>query len=471
MSRYDIAGGVVAITDELGLVAERLSFDAWGKRRAATRADLDALLVSDPYNMSLSALSLTSSITDRGFTGHQQLDGVEIIHMGGRIYDATLGRFLQADPFVQDQRNSQSLNRYSYVQNNPLSYTDPSGYFLKKLFKKIGRFIKKVFHTIRRAVQGVFKAIGRVLSAVPGLSTVVAAFVCNVNAACWAMYAKVMTGINAAVTVANGGTLGDALVGVAVGIVSGELAGALGGAIGGAIGKGAVAATIGNFTGSALVSGISAKASGGKFIDGVKGAAIGLAVGFVVNKIGNWVHQAGEKKAGDGRVASPEGSESQSNEAGAREAVNKAYEDGSLDTSKVFESRDAAAKAALNVIHPISEANNIELGGLIHASGDGFSYGEIMFGDASSLNVGPVGNAVAGFHTHPGGADHSYFSSRYNSASGGLGDVGWVKKNKIPLYMSYGREGGGIGFKACRPNSAACSTATRTRLSRRGSSI
>ena len=48
--------------------------------------------------------------------------------MNGRIYDPQLGRMLQADPFVQAPGNTQSYNRYSYVQNNPLRYTDPSGY-------------------------------------------------------------------------------------------------------------------------------------------------------------------------------------------------------------------------------------------------------------------------------------------------------------------------------------------------------
>lgn len=38
--------------------------------------------------------------------------------MGGRIYDAEIGRFLQADPFIQDRTNLQGLNRYSYVENN-----------------------------------------------------------------------------------------------------------------------------------------------------------------------------------------------------------------------------------------------------------------------------------------------------------------------------------------------------------------
>jgi hypothetical protein len=38
------------------------------------------------------------------------------------------GRFLSADPYIQSPYNTQSYNRYSYVMNNPLKYTDPSGY-------------------------------------------------------------------------------------------------------------------------------------------------------------------------------------------------------------------------------------------------------------------------------------------------------------------------------------------------------
>lgn len=63
--------------------------------------------------------------------------------MNGRLYDATLGRFISADPHVQFVEDLQNYNRYSYVMNNPLSYTDPSGYFLSGLFKKIGKFFKK----------------------------------------------------------------------------------------------------------------------------------------------------------------------------------------------------------------------------------------------------------------------------------------------------------------------------------------
>jgi RHS repeat-associated protein len=66
-------------------------------------------------------------ITTRGFTGHEHVDSTGLIHMNARLYDPQLGRFLQPDPIIQDLLNAQNLNRYSYVLNNPLSLTDPSG--------------------------------------------------------------------------------------------------------------------------------------------------------------------------------------------------------------------------------------------------------------------------------------------------------------------------------------------------------
>jgi len=48
--------------------------------------------------------------------------------MNGRVYDYNLGKFLSVDPIIQSPGNSQSLNPYSYIMNNPLSGTDPSGY-------------------------------------------------------------------------------------------------------------------------------------------------------------------------------------------------------------------------------------------------------------------------------------------------------------------------------------------------------
>ena len=68
-------------------------------------------------------------LTERGFTGHQHVDRLDLIHMNGRTYDTKLGRFMQADIVVQSPFDTQSYNRYSYLMNNPLNGTDPSGYF------------------------------------------------------------------------------------------------------------------------------------------------------------------------------------------------------------------------------------------------------------------------------------------------------------------------------------------------------
>ena len=124
----DHLGGVDVLTDAMGNIDQEMSFDAWGRRRnAATWQGLaDAATVNFDH-----------CATTRGFTDHEMLDEVGVVHMNGRIYDPTLARFLQADPFVQFPSNLQNHNRYSYVLNNPLSYTDPTGYFLGKLIRPL----------------------------------------------------------------------------------------------------------------------------------------------------------------------------------------------------------------------------------------------------------------------------------------------------------------------------------------------
>ncbi|MFH0769583.1 MAG: RHS repeat-associated core domain-containing protein [Chloroflexota bacterium] len=65
--------------------------------------------------------------TDKLFTG-QRLDDTGLYYYGARYYDPTIGRFISPDTIVPQSANPQALNRYSYVLNNPLRYTDPTGY-------------------------------------------------------------------------------------------------------------------------------------------------------------------------------------------------------------------------------------------------------------------------------------------------------------------------------------------------------
>ena len=128
------AGGVVAVVTT-GAVS---STEYWHKDHlgsTAVKTDAGGAVIAgsrtafDPWGQ-----STVAGNGYRGFTGHEQFDDFGLIHMNGRIYDPRLGRFLQADPYVQNASNLQSFNRYSYVFNNPLAYTDPSGYFSLKAF-------------------------------------------------------------------------------------------------------------------------------------------------------------------------------------------------------------------------------------------------------------------------------------------------------------------------------------------------
>jgi len=65
--------------------------------------------------------------TDYRFTGQRQEGTIGLYDYGARFYDPLLGRFLSADTVVPEPGNPQALNRYAYVLNNPLKYTDPSG--------------------------------------------------------------------------------------------------------------------------------------------------------------------------------------------------------------------------------------------------------------------------------------------------------------------------------------------------------
>ncbi|MCU0521866.1 MAG: RHS repeat-associated core domain-containing protein [Anaerolineae bacterium] len=66
--------------------------------------------------------------TDRRYTGQREEAGLGLYDYLARRYDPLLGRFIQADTLVPEPGNPQSLNRYSYVYNNPLKYTDPTGH-------------------------------------------------------------------------------------------------------------------------------------------------------------------------------------------------------------------------------------------------------------------------------------------------------------------------------------------------------
>lgn len=168
----DHIGSIHTVLNEAGQISTTMHFSAFGDRHSTDwKTPLSSYLYA-PLN----------DITTKGFTGHEQIDDMGMIHMNGRTYDPRLGRFMQADPLIQAASYSQSLNRYSYVMNNPLSFTDPTGYIT------FGEFVKKWGRTIIVAIvsAGVFAAAGYVVGGIIGTganSAVVAAWAGGISGA------------------------------------------------------------------------------------------------------------------------------------------------------------------------------------------------------------------------------------------------------------------------------------------------
>jgi RHS repeat-associated protein len=119
----DHLGSAQVVLNSAGGVEAAQEFDPWG----AVRPERGAV-----------------TQTSRNYTG-QVLDGTGLLYYHARSYDPGLGRFISPDPVVPDPTNPQDLNHYSYVRNNPLNYTDPSGKTLRSgpLKRSDMRTIKK----------------------------------------------------------------------------------------------------------------------------------------------------------------------------------------------------------------------------------------------------------------------------------------------------------------------------------------
>jgi len=107
---YWLLGDQLGSTDmfitSTGVVTGELRYKAWGEIR------------------------YTSGVTPTKyrFTGQREESTIGLYFYSARWYDPVLGRFVQADAVVPQPGNPQSLNRYSYVLNNPLKYVDSSGH-------------------------------------------------------------------------------------------------------------------------------------------------------------------------------------------------------------------------------------------------------------------------------------------------------------------------------------------------------
>lgn len=274
----DHLGSTHTVVNRQGQHNGRFSFTEWGERRRALMPTEDDFYQEYTIAGVWSALGeQIEDTTNRGFTGHEHFDQVGIIHMNGRIYDATIGRFLQADPIIQDPYNTQSLNRYSYVMNNPLSYTDPSGY--SRLRKGWWRMPVAIVVSVYTAGAASGLMAGAQAASLAGSASGIAGFAGGAMAS-YASSALVTQAI--IVSVAGGAVAGAISTGNLKGAVKGGVMAAVTFGIGhGFDGTGGVGAvgSADRIIAHSLVSGVSAEIDGGQFGHGFASAALSQAIG------------------------------------------------------------------------------------------------------------------------------------------------------------------------------------------------
>ena len=232
--------------------------------------------------------------------------------MNGRLYDPAIGRFISADPTIQYPDDMQNYNRYSYINNNPLSATDPSGHgFFGSFFSGISRLVSGAIRSVGRLLNNSFiRTIASIAVAYylgPGPGALFGNAVANGAVAGFASgliagRGDLRTAISGAVTGGIFGFIGD--IGIGSNIYEKTALHAFGGCFSAAFGggdckSGALSAGFaeglgtsgalggwgkyGNIARNAVIGGTASLASGGKFENG----AMTGAFGYLFNKLGH----------------------------------------------------------------------------------------------------------------------------------------------------------------------------------------
>jgi len=257
----DNLGSYQSITNLIGTVVQRVNYDAWGRLRNAN----DWTFNNPP----------TALMFDRGWTGHEHLLAFGLINMNGRVYDPVVGRFLSPDNNIQSPYNVQNYNRYSYCLNNPLMYTDPSGYTWFTQFGNWlgndGRFVANTAVTI-----GVTVGVTAICVATGGLGAVAIVAIAGASGG--------LAGSALSTAFAGGSGkdyLANCTIGAGVGAVSGMVGYGVGGWAANLAKQGVIniAASAGASTISPILNGAVTGVVGGM----VGGYAAGWTVGFIMS--------------------------------------------------------------------------------------------------------------------------------------------------------------------------------------------
>ncbi len=252
----DHLGGINVITDDVvshnGARQQLIEYDPWGKISRSEGTNLES---------------------ERRFTGQILDPEFGLYYYGARYYDPELARFISPDPIIPSPGDPQTLNRYTYVRNNPVKYIDPTGH---SFWSDLGNFFKNFFKSLPALITGVVVAWATWGIGIPIL-------------------AGMLGGMAAAAvnTAMNGGNFG---YNIGMGALFGGLAGAVGptifGEMGGVVSDGFAwsnfipAVKAGVVVGAAF-GGLSTATGGGNFFQnvafGALGGGMGAAIGFGIS--------------------------------------------------------------------------------------------------------------------------------------------------------------------------------------------
>jgi RHS repeat-associated protein len=124
--------GLALVSPAQAQTVEYNHLDALGSVRAVTDASGAVLRRHDykPFGEEVPISSQVALGDKKLFTGHEHDNETALDYFGARYYRADVGRFTTVDPAMTIKDNlvdPQRWNRYAYVTNNPLKYTDPDG--------------------------------------------------------------------------------------------------------------------------------------------------------------------------------------------------------------------------------------------------------------------------------------------------------------------------------------------------------
>lgn len=130
---YNGHGDVVMMVDAAGTVANKYQYDEWG-------------------NLTTNSETVKNSFK---YAGEVYDEETGLYYLRARYYDPSMGRFINEDTYEGNIKNPLSLNLYSYVYNNPLIYSDPTGHFA---------FLLPLMPIIAPAVEATFVGIAGMIA-------------------------------------------------------------------------------------------------------------------------------------------------------------------------------------------------------------------------------------------------------------------------------------------------------------------